>query len=46
MFGSLQKSHIMLAEFTGGFAVDLKDAKGGTIALQNDIHRTANSMFD
>src|SRR5271165_7619271 len=43
---TLQKSDVMLAELTFRSAVDFKHSKWQAIALQDDIHGTADSVFD
>src|SRR6202790_3177998 len=43
---TLQESDVMLAELTFRSAVDFEHSKWQAIALQNDIHGTADSMFD
>jgi len=42
----LQESDVMLAELTFRSAVDFEHSKWQAIALQNDIHGTADSVFD
>jgi len=43
---TLQESDVMLAELTFRSAVDFEHSKWQAIALQNDIHGTADSVFD
>src|SRR6476659_4953237 len=43
---TLQESDVMLAELTFRSAVDFEHSKWQAIALQNDIHGTADSMLD
>src|SRR5579872_4073899 len=43
---TLQEGDVMLAELTFRSAVDLEHSEWQAIALQNDIHGTADSMLD
>jgi hypothetical protein len=43
---TLQESDVMLAELSFRSAVDFEHSKWQTVALQNDIHGTADSVFD
>ncbi len=44
--GALQKSEVVLAKLAFGFAVDFQYSERSAIALQNDVHRAPNAMFD
>ena len=44
--GALQKCDVVLAELAFGSAVDFEHAERRAVALQNDVHRAANAVFN
>ena len=44
--GALQESDVMLAKFAFGSAVHFEHAEWRAVALQDDIHRTADAVLD
>src|ERR1700733_2179354 len=44
--GALQKSDVVLTKLAFGFAVDFQDAERRAVALKNDVHRSANPVFN
>jgi hypothetical protein len=44
--GTLQKSDVVFAKLTFGFAVHFQYTEWRAVALENDIHRTANAVLN
>ena len=44
--GALQKRYVVFAKLAFGFAVDFQHAEWRAVALENDIHGTANAVLD
>jgi len=44
--GTLQKSDVVFAKLAFGFAVDFQHAEWRAVALENDIHGTANAVLN